>query len=191
MKKLIAILSILMVIAGVAFAENNDQLLVTAKVDPIKPIYAVQGKISSAAWKTGAAEISASNTIATDTDISTTPITVDVRVNQTSLAKYQGAGSITVKATALANTTTGLTSYKTNLPTTGSTGKASVDHLTIADPTTSTANGTSDISWALTYNGENIEATEALVSFSYTWAALSTLPVGSYSATITLVYTPV
>ena len=185
MKKLIAILSVLMVLAGVAFATNNDQLIITANVPEIKPVFSIYGGTSSEAITTLGTQSGA--TVATNINISTTDAKVYIKLTQAA-STYAGAATLTITPTVLANTANGLTSYTTALPTVANyvEGKGSVSGITIANPTVSN----SVVSYSLTYVGTPVAAGSVIGTFDYTWAKVPSLPVGTYQATITLTYTP-
>lgn len=185
MKKLITVLSVLMVLAGVAFATTNDQLIITATVPEVKPVFSIYGGTSSDAISTLGTQAGAQ--VATGVNISTTDAKVYIKLTQAA-STYAGLATLTITPTALANTANGLTSYKTALPTAANyvSGKGSVTGITIADPTVSS----SVVTYSLNYVGTPVAAGSVIGTFDYTWAHLDTLPVGSYQATITLTYTP-
>lgn len=182
MKKLLMVLTfVLMTLAACVALEEGDTLKITAKVPQTKPEFIMKGGFTFDAATTTATQAGA--LLASNKDISAESITVYVKLFQSNKAKYKNTFTLTVTAsdmsmtdangtystTATAVTTTKITT--TNLEVTGS-AEANVARFTM--------NYT---------NGKPVSADTAIGEASFTWEANEDLPVGDYSAKITLSYT--
>ncbi|MCQ2411558.1 MAG: hypothetical protein MJ057_01255 [Sphaerochaetaceae bacterium] len=181
MKKLLMVLTFVLMTLAACVALEGDTLKITAKVPQEKPEFIMKGGFTSADATTVATQAGA--LLASNKDISAESITVFVKLFQSNKAKYKNTFTLTVTAsdmsmtdangtystTATALTTTKITT--TNLEVTGS-AEANV------------------ASFAMNYtNGKPVSENTAIGEASFTWEANEGLPVGDYSATITLGYT--
>lgn len=190
MKKFITILAIMMVVVGSVFALTGDKLTVTASVTEVKPEFTMVG------GETNAYGTTATNTIASEKNIATTPIDIYVKISQTAKSYFKSTSGfdLTVQATALSATIEGV-AYSTAVPTIA----ASSDGNAIANATDSSKNdfvstkksatdGT--VVFTIKYpTGAPVDADTEVGTIQYKWPATSTLAVGDYSATITMTYT--
>ena len=196
MKKVIAILATMIVLVGAVFATNNEQLIINATVNAVPPTFHIQGKLSSVNTWTDGATSGSTNVINTGINIAENDVVINVRILQDNKSKYNSTATLTIKATELANTAEGFTSYKTALPLVSGliTSTASVaDHISVAVPTTpASPTTTKNVQYVLTYDGHNVNGTSnnivQVASFTYTWESVDDLPLGTYEATITLEY---
>lgn len=217
MKKLIAILTIAIVLVGAVFAASGDNLTINAKVAPHAPGFRLYGgETSSAAADVLAVEtpaaavgtqgeegyVPAAGWIASTKDISLQDITVYCRVKQYSpngdytatKSKFKGVATIKVTATAL-KATVGNTEYSTN----GVANEVAASDVTIPNngisakaiareqSTGGYANDTVKIT--LTYDGKTVQDSDVYADFSFKWTASDNLPPATYSANITMSYT--
>ena len=194
MKKAIAILATMVVLVGAVFAATNDQLIINATVSAVAPIISIYGGKDSAADSdtTVIGKTSNPNVIEyteQEVDLSSEDVVLYIRLYQSNKAKYVGTVNLKVKATPL--------THKTLSVGTVSTGVPSVDHITkttpngitySVNPSSSTINGETVVSYAPTYDGRAINATN-LGTFDLTWPHNAELTAGVYEATITLEYT--
>ena len=191
MKKLIAILTIMIVLVGAVFAANNDELKVTAKVDEHIPGFKIFGGTSSGSITVEGAQTP--NVIATSLDISMVDITVYFKLTQYSntttpsyngnKAKFKGTANLTVTADPL-SATIDETTYSTAIPV-----AANITTPTISGITSSSSNTTSNIvKVTLVYDGRSVQDAD-VATFDFTWTAKDELPpADTYAALITLTY---
>ena len=83
MKKVIAILAAMIVLAGVVFATTGDTLTVNCTVPVTKPEFTMVGGFTNQYGTT------ATNTLESQTNIAENPIDVYVQVKQTALSRYK------------------------------------------------------------------------------------------------------
>ena len=189
MKKLIAILAAMIVLAGVVFATTGDTLTVNCTVPVTKPEFTMVGGFTNQYGTT------ATNTLESQTNIAENPIDVYVQVKQTALSRYKNTNgfTVTIAATALSATIEQVT-YSTAVPTitAASAGSAVVNAINaqkndFTSTKTSETNGT--VVFTVAYpTGAPVPANTVVGSIQYTWPATDSLAVGSYSATITMSY---
>ncbi len=200
MKKIITVLALMIVLAGAAFAANNDTLYITAKVKAIDPIYLIYGgktaEVGNSIVGDNAQAPNGTNTVALDFDPSVKDATgvVYVKLVQRDLAKTTKNVNLTITASALANTQgadaanglANLTGYKTAVPTAAVVSTAEVTGINHTTTPTASAN---TVTYQMKYTGTNVGASTVIGVTSFTWNADETLPVGNYQATIQLGYT--
>ena len=189
MKKVIAILAAMIVLAGVVFATTGDTLTVNCTVPVTKPEFTMVGGFTNQYGTT------ATNTLESQTNIAENPIDVYVQVKQTALSRYKNINgfTVTIAATALSATIEQVT-YSTAVPTitAASAGSAVVNAINaqkndFTSTKTSETNGT--VVFTVAYpTGAPVPANTIVGSIQYTWPATDSLAVGSYSATITMSY---
>ena len=189
MKKVIAILAAMIVLAGVVFATTGDTLTVNCTVPVTKPEFTMVGGFTNQYGTT------ATNTLESQTNIAENPIDVYVQVKQTALSRYKNTNgfTVTIAATALSATIEQVT-YSTAVPTitAASAGSAVVNAINaqkndFSSTKTSETNGT--VVFTVAYpTGAPVPANTIVGSIQYTWPATDSLAVGSYSATITMSY---
>lgn len=189
MKKLIAILTIMIVLVGAVFAADGDQLVVTAKVDKHIPSFKIFGGTSASALNVEGTATGA--TIATNTDISLTDITVYFKLTQNSItdtyttakAKYKGVATLTVDAEPLSATVSG-TQYATADPACNNATVLSVNGISSVEDYPATSAG--QVVFKLSYDGRSIDDTD-VATFNFKWTHLDSLPPAeTYSATVAL-----
>ncbi len=192
MKKLIAILAVMIAFAGAVFAVTGEQLQINATVTPVAPIFSIYGGKTSdeAAGTTYKGNASTPTAISYTGNLAETDVVLYIRLWQSNKAKYSNTASLTVTATPLTNTTVSVGTYKTAAPTAGSISKtespAGITYAT--NPAASTVDGNTVVSYAPKYDGRSINATD-IGTFTLTWGANADLAAGSYTATVTLGYT--
>ncbi len=192
MKKLIAILAVMIAFAGAVFAVTGEQLQINATVTPVAPIFSIYGGKTSdeAAGTTYKGNASTPTAISYTGNLAETDVVLYIRLWQSNKAKYNGTASLTVTATPLVNTTVSEGTFKTAAPAAGSISKTeSPSGITYsANPSASTVNGNTVVSYAPTYDGRSIPATN-IGTFTLTWGHNDDLAAGAYQASITLGYT--
>ena len=178
MKKVLASLTIMVLTLTAMFATSGDTLQITAKVAQVKPVFQMYGSFDST-YATLAG--SASNTLSSSTDISANDITVNVKVIQKDIAKYQDSFDITITATDLVCGSDKATASAS----TATSSVANNNNLTV-----SASKSGKVATFSMTYtNGKPVAAATEIGVASFTWAHDADLPAGDYSATITLGYT--
>lgn len=188
MKKVITILAVLALIVGAVFAESNDKLNITAEVKGVAPTFSIYG--GKAADKVNTLGTQDGAPVALDTDPSEANAVVYIKVTQPTKSKTKTNAVIIITPTVLECTTD--SSAKTALPTASTVTAASTNldtnNYSVASET---AAATGIVKLTVSYNGKPVAANAAvdIASFSYTWTKVDTLPVGNYSATITMTYT--
>ena len=217
MKKLIAILMVLAIVAGFAFADApavNDkaQLTVNTEIKVQYPNYSLQAT-SWVAGETGtganaslgaAAAVAATPGTSTvrigDDVLLTTDTTVQFTITQTTLSRIKGVYTLGVSATPLEIT-------KVTKPD-GSKADATADEkaanvfavsaaptITLGAsgtaPTNTSMNNTTAGSLAITYNGKKVAQNDVIGKFNYTWTADENNAAGDYQATVTLTITSI
>lgn len=179
MKKVLAILTFAIMALAAAFADDPS-LQITAKVSAVPPVYSMKaGFVSGTYTTTAASTITAANTLASDKDPSVQDITVYVQILQSNKAKYKKQVTLTVtatdlSATGIADVATVQAATSTNINTTNLTSKGTAS----GKVATFTINYT---------NGKPVQAAEVGTA-SFKWEKNEDLPVGNYSATITMSY---
>ena len=111
MKKVIAILAVMMVIAGAVFATTGDTLTINASVPVTPPEFTMVGGFTEQYGTT------ASGTLESTVNIAESPIDVYVQVKQTAKSRFKSTGGfdVTITATALTATIEGV-AYTTGVP---------------------------------------------------------------------------
>ena len=119
MKKLIAILTVMIAFVGAIFAVTGEQLQINATVNPVAPIFSIYGgKTSSeAGGETYQGNATSPTTISFTENLAASDIKVYIRLYQSNKAKYSGTVTLTVTATPLINTTISEGVFKTAAPT--------------------------------------------------------------------------
>lgn len=204
MKKLIAILTIAIVLVGAVFATDEtgaqkDELKITCKVEAVTPQFKLYGSATSGTSSTGMTEANRVTTDATATAsvsgvdnslYSASGTTIYFVIKQARDCRWTGEVSLSVSATALSATigtgTSAITytsedpvisalTAQNNLP--GETGD------TVATRTTTP--GTASV--AVAYNGRAAAAAD-IASFSVNWPQ-SDVPPATYTAWVQMTYT--
>lgn len=191
MKKLIAILAVMIAFAGAAFAVTGEQLQINVTVAPVAPIFSIfGGKTSSEANGTTYQGNATTPTNITFTEnLAETDIKVYIRLWQSNKAKYTGTATLTVTATPLVNQTVQTGTYQTTAPAAADIAKTTVAGISYdSNPAASTVGENTVVTYAPKYDGRSIQATD-IGTFNLTWGHDDDLTVGSYKATITLGYT--
>ena len=193
MKKVIAILAVMMVFAGIVFATTGDNLTINATVPVTKPEFTMVGGFTNEYGTT------ATGILNSQIDISTNPIDVYVQIKQTAKSRYKNTTGfdITIAATALSATIEGV-AYSTAVPTitASAAGSAVVNAINaqkndFTSTKSSAANGT--VVFTVAYpTGAPVPANTIVGSIQFTWPATDSLAVTTgnekYSATITMSY---
>ena len=190
MKKLIAILAVMMVFAGIVFATTGDNLTINASVPVTKPEFTMVGGLTNSYGTT------ATNTIESPKNIAEQDIDIFVKITQTAKSRYKNTTGfdVTIAATALTATIEGVT-YTTGVPSieAAAAGSAVVNAINNQkNDFTSTkkteANGT--VVFTVAYpTGAPVPANTVVGTIQFQWPATDGLAVGAYSATITMSYT--
>ena len=215
MKKLIAILTIAIVLVGAVFADGT-KLTLTSTVQKHIPgfkLYGIEQSDNNTAISETDTYLATENgtSVGSTKDISIDPITILCRVRQDSntatydgaKSKFKGVASISVVASPLTCTiATGndAGTYKAYPDATvaeaGNHAPNGVTKTTFAagqTDTIDTAAGTKkdkvSITW--TYAGSAIQDSAVYADFSFTWAQDDNLVPGTYTADITMTYTVV
>ncbi len=191
MKKLIAILAVLITFVGAAFAVTGEQLQINATVLPVAPIFSIYGgkTLDEAAGTTYQGNATTATNITFSENLAATDIKVYIRLWQSNKAKYSGTATLTVTATPLVNQTVQTGTYQTAAPTAANIAKPTVAGISYdSNPAASTSAGNTVVTYAPKYDGRSVQATN-IGTFDLTWEHIEDLSVGSYKATITLGYT--
>ena len=190
MKKLIAIMAVLIAFVGATFAVTGEQLQINVTVAPIAPVFSIFGGKTSneAAGTTYQGNATTATTIEFTEDLASTDIKVYIRLWQSNKAKYTGTATLTVTATPLVNQTVQTGTYQTTAPAAADIAKTTVAGISYdSNPAASTVDGNTVVTYAPKYDGRSIQATD-IGTFNLTWGHNDDLTVGSYKATITLGY---
>ena len=193
MKKLVAILAVMITFVGIAFAVTGEQLQINATVLPVAPVFSIYGGKSSDAVNTQGGTGNTPGTITfaqNEANLAADDITVYIRLYQSNKAKYTGTANLTITATPLVNQTVQTGTYQTAAPAVANLSKTeSPSGITYANnnPSSSTVNGNTVVSYSPTYDGRSIQPTN-IGTFNLTWSHNDDLAAGSYQATITLGY---
>ncbi|MBR6234383.1 MAG: hypothetical protein IKR01_00890, partial [Spirochaetales bacterium] len=179
--------------AAAAFATSGDQLKLTASVDKILPQFQISTVDSASAAKIGTA---AGVEVTTGKDIAEEPITWDFDVEQKgekdkknntkTYAKYNNIVELTLTLGNFTATIDGATYTEAGTPTVDSVdledkNEANTSLNKIAIATTTDGKGIK-----LTYSGKVVD--QKFGTFTCTWPKDDTLPVGTYTANVTLNY---
>lgn len=194
MKKLIAILTIMIVLAGAIFAETatttgNEELKVTCVVTSKEPTFTLYGSKTAATVSTGdgmtAGEVvetenSSTTTIAlADDAIINGDVTIYCVVKQANNdVKYVKAYTLSAAATKLSDGTT-TTGHTTAAPTVSTIAAIAASNITGARTTVGGTTAT------VTYAGLDADAAD-LASFNVKWPQTDLIPGSGYYAYITL-----
>lgn len=196
MKKLIAILAVLIAFVGAAFAVTGEQLQINATVLPVAPIFSIYGGMTASEAEGTTYKGNATNPteITFDSDsynLAETDIKVYIRLHQSNKAKYNGTATLTITATPLTNTNASVGgTVSTAAPTAADIVKSTAENSGISyssQPSASTVDGNTVVTYAPTYDGRSIQATN-IGTFNLKWTHNSDLAAGSYQASITLGY---
>ena len=191
MKKLIAIMAVLIAFVGAAFAVTGEQLQINVTVAPVAPVFSIFGgkTTDEAAGTTYQGNATTATNITFTENLAETDIVVYIRLWQSNKAKYNGTATLTVTATPLVNQTVQEGTYQTAAPTAANIAKPTVAGISYdSNPAASTSAGNTVVTYAPKYDGRSIQATN-IGTFDLTWEHIEDLSVGSYKATITLGYT--
>ena len=188
MKRLIAILAIMMVLVGAIFAETstttNDELKVSIEITPVAPIFKLYGSLTSGTASTGMTAGESVETAKTATDsVITFPtnsllensVTVYCAIKQTNDAKYKKAVSLAISASAITD------GISTSTPTVST--PAAQNNVNGIRTTAGTGAGAATV----TYTGKKAASAD-VASFNVVYPAADLIP-GSYNGYITLTYT--
>ena len=188
MKRLIAILAIMMVLVGAIFAETstttNDELKVSIEITPVAPIFKLYGSLTSGTASTGMTAGESVETAQTATDsVITFPtnsllensVTVYCAIKQTNDSKYKKAVSLAISASAITD------GISTSTPTVST--PAAQNNVNGVRTTAGTGAGAATV----TYTGKTAEIAD-IASFNVVYPAADLIP-GSYNGYITLTYT--
>lgn len=195
MKKLIAILTIAIVLAGAVFAATNDTLTINANVPKVKPIFVMKGQLTGTGETNDATQKTANATLTSDLDISQKDISVAITIAQDNTAeennksKYKGAITLTITPTELKKTIDSV-EYKTALPSYSAGALKNVNGIGDAENGSSIAcnNTTKVVTLVLNYLGSSVQDAD-VASFTYTWGSNDNLPpADGYTATVKLTY---
>ena len=201
MKKVIAILAVMIVLAGVVFAATGDKLKLQSIVGEVLPVYEIHANNASAADVAGT---QAGAVVATLKDISTENIEWDFVIKQ--VGEVDGKGTdvefAKTKKTATLTITLGhfvgeeeeqeandspvFTAFAAVAPNNANSAVAQGKRTVVTVPAQN-AWGTSSATVTLKYNGVNW-ADQDVVTFSAEWTKDDTLKMDTYYATITLAY---
>ena len=194
MKKVIAILTIAIVLVGALVAATGDQLTLTCTVAEHKPAFQIfGGETSSAAAATQGTSAGAS--VGTTKDISLTDIVIYCRIKQYSVTngynetkcKFKGVANITITASDLIAEVDG-TNYSQSASAAVPENGAHV--VSGVSATTYSASGNA-VSISFTYTGKKVNDSDVYADCTFTWAEKDDLPPATYNATITMTYTGV
>ena len=206
MKKLIAILMVLAIVAGFAFADDastgNAQLTVITTINPPEPTF----KLSTTQVEDGlGGNAGATKHVITADALLTAPQEVTFTITQTKLSKSVKAYTFTATATDLL-----LVRYKdpngntvNNVSPTehpaaadakkfpingGNAGVATVETFATADLTVdqATVTGADSASYVITYTGVTVDEDTNVGTFTCQWAANADAVPGEYEATVIL-----
>ena len=189
MKKLIAILAVMIVLAGVVFATTDDKITLKSHVGRIKPGFVIFS--GSAAVNT---------TITTDVpDLSESDISWSFELKQSgnedskTYSRYKGAVTLTVTINPFTSTL-GSQSTAYEIQETGTAKGTEVENkLTLANPTI--AENLHSVQFVLTYAGKKVTDTEAahLGTIAVKWTKDENLPMADagtdYTTDVVLTYT--
>ena len=200
MKKLIAILAVMFVIAGAVFALNNDTIRLESKVEKVVPNFKI-----SVPTKDGAQTPA---TFATGKDISEEDIeltftlrqegSVSAKDNTTKdYSKFKGTARLTVTINPFSATVNSVVETQSTtfaIQTSGTAKGAGVeDKLTTADPTI--AGDAHSVEFVLTYLGKKVldEDTTDVGTVAVKWTKDDSLPMEgngtTYTSDVVLTYT--
>lgn len=188
-KKVIAVLVIMMVLVGALFADaNNEELRISITITPVAPIYKLYGSLTQGSASDGAGmvagEVVASIHSATSADsiiefpsnaILSGPVTVYCVIQQTNISRYSSPIDLTVTATNLTD----------DIST--STATVSTPQGLNNVPDVRTTSGTGAGTLTITYSGRT-SAIADIASFNVVYSQADLIP-GSYDGYITLTYT--
>ena len=199
MKKFIAILIVLIVLTGAVFATTGDILNIIASVLTIKPSFTMVGGFDTN-YGTTASDDSSTNQLESEVNISENSIDVYIQVKQSIKSRYknQTGFDLTIAAEGLSATIEGVT-YSTAVPviTSASDGNSIENALdsTKNDFTSekkSAEEGSGTVVYTLKYpTGAPVAANTVVGEIQFTWEADDSLPVGTYSASITMTHTTI
>lgn len=179
MKKVIAILAVMMIAVGVVFAVIGDKLKITATVPTVPPVFKIFGGTAFGSESTEGTATGA--TIKADKNIASEDVIIYLKLTQGVKSKFRGIATLGVTATTLQSKA----GNQTVAPKVSDLEKKPVSGIIIADPT---GNGTATASYTLTYEGTTVAGGTELGTMKYTWKRDDSLPPASYEATITLTY---
>jgi hypothetical protein len=189
MKRLIAILTIMIVLAGAVFADSttkNDELKVSIEITKVAPTFKLYGSLTEGTASTGmqagedvasahSATAAASTIEFPSNALLEGSVTVYCVIKQTNDAKYTSAVNLSVAATSL---TDGLSTSNPTISTPVAQGN--VDGIR-------TTSGTAAGAATVTYTGKTAEIAD-IASFNVVYPKTDLIP-GSYDGYITLTYT--
>ncbi len=215
MKKLIAILMVLAIVAGFAFADapaanDSAKLTVNTEVKIQYPNYSLQATDWVAGGTGANASLGAAAVVATtpgtstvrigDDELLTTNTSVQFTITQTTLSRIKGVYTLGVEATNLVITQV-TKSDGTKVAATDDEKAANFFAVSSAPTITKGASGTAPTntsmdnttagSLAITYNGKKVAKDDVIGTFNYTWTANENNAAGDYQATVTLKITSI
>lgn len=194
MKKVITILAVLMVVAAAAFATDGDKLILKTSVEKILPQFQISTVDSAEAVKVGSAD---GVDVTTGKDIAEQPITWTFDVEQKgekdknnhdkTYAKYNTSVELTLTLSKFTATISGATYTEAGTPTVDSVALDSKNEANTSLGKIAIATTTDGKGIKLTYSGKVVD--QKFGTFTCTWPQDDTLPVGDYTANVTLNYT--
>lgn len=178
MKKAFLIFFVLMIAAGSCFAANEDKLILTTTIAKEKPEFSMEGN-TVLGTQTGG-QVVVTSPVAGNVE-------VEMVVKQIDDARYKGAFSISVTATALSNTdTTTYPGQATSAPTV-STLLSQVTNGT--DFVVTASESANVVTLAMDYKTGSKVAKCDVATWKFVWAQAPNLAEGTYQGTVTLNYT--
>ena len=201
MKKLIAILAVMIVLAGVVFAASGDKLKLQSVVGEVLPVYEIHANNSAAADVKGT---NAGATVTTAKDISTENIEwafvikqigeVDGQDNAVTFAKTKKTATLTITLGSFTGAEEGQVANDSPVFTAFAAVAANQANSAVAQEKRTVVTVPAQNAWAstsatvtLAYKGVNW-ADQDVVTFSAEWTKDDTLKMDTYYATITLEY---
>ena len=190
MKRIITILTLVLVLFGSVFATSGDKIYVSAVVPQISPIMAIRGALTAALLESDPVTGSLyGETIVSDVDITTSSVTVYIKIVQTNASAYKNSSGLAVKVTPTRLVNTEDSSQRTGLPTVRNlTAGSNIENLTV----TASSDNNKVVTFLCKYaNGKTVGSDSSdttIGTFNYTWQPNSELTHGTYQATITMAY---
>lgn len=178
MKKVLAILTSLMISIAALAAVPGDTLIITANVPKVAPLLIMKGGFSNDSFTTTATQEGA--TLNYGGDVSESDLTVYIQLLQDNVSKYKNNFTATVTASNLVGENTSVPATAAN------STNISGNHLNV----TGSASGNT-ATFNLNYlTGRTVPANTLIGNASFTWATTAAdMVAGNYTATITMTYT--
>ncbi len=208
MKKLITILTIMIVLVGAAFAATQATLTLNSVIAEVKPAFTLGGAVVANAQAVPASYTSADTTIDTNKNIATEDIYIAIAVFQNNKSFYRDTTGFDLTVTAAPLILSGKTAQnatadeKTADPTVvayavGADVKHGNNPEVIDFHPAEKTNAGNVAAWTVTYpSGKKIEGNAVYAqsaakvgTATFKWTASDELLLGTYTGTITLTYT--